>query len=100
MADFNETIVWHKVNRYYLDETEKQELIDNGWVELPKYVFETSEMPDDGQEILVSTDWGVCTDICNIENMDFDGFADFTLEGCGDWDDVIAWAAMPKGVRE
>ena len=44
---------------------------------------------DDGQEILIASKWGVDTDICCYD----DGYY---LENWGDWDDVIAWAEMPK----
>lgn len=48
-------------------------------------------MPDDGQEILVKTIWGVYTDIVYVDGV-FIG-----LEGVADWSDVEYWAEMPRG---
>lgn len=47
-------------------------------------------MPEDGQEILVKTKYGVDTDVCCIDGGTY-------LEDRGDWEDVLAWAEMPKG---
>lgn len=47
------------------------------------------EMPDDGDEILIVTKSGVDTDVCGIEEG-------YYLEGYNDWENVIAWAEMPK----
>ncbi len=52
------------------------------------YVFDC-KMPDDGDEILIVTKYGVDTDVCGIDEGYF-------LENHGDWGDVIAWAEMPK----
>ena len=46
-------------------------------------------MPDDGDEILIVTKYGVDTDVCGIDEG-------YYLEGHGDWEGVIAWAEMPK----
>lgn len=52
-------------------------------------------MPDDEQEILVATEWGVDKDVCCVDTDDW-GNHSFGLDGRGDWDGVIAWAEMPK----
>ena len=46
-------------------------------------------MPILGEEILIVTKYGVDTDICGIDEG-------YYLEFRGDWDNVIAWAEMPK----
>lgn len=48
------------------------------------------QMPEDGQEILVSYRKWICMDKCEID----DGC--YGLEGNGDWEDVIAWMPLPK----
>ena len=55
-----------------------------------KLVFDC-QMPDDEQEILISTRWGVEKDICTI---DID--AGYGLEGREDWEGVDAWRPLPK----
>lgn len=57
------------------------------------------DMPDDEQEILVATAWGVDKDVCCADTDDW-GNHSFGLEGRGDWDGVIAWAEMPKYYSE
>ena len=52
------------------------------------------EMPDDGQDILVTYKSGyVGTDTCDCD--DFMG-----LEGNGDWDGIVAWMPYPKPWKE
>lgn len=53
-------------------------------------------MPEDGQEILISTSWGVAEDVAD-NDIDGEGFICYGLEGNGDWDGVEAW--MPKPER-
>ena len=53
------------------------------------------EMPEDGQEILVSCRYGrVDEDICQYDG-EFYG-----LEGNDDWDGIIAWMPLPEPYRE
>lgn len=56
------------------------------------------EMPDDGQEILVTVkhkDWiGVEKDVCYVDS-------DYSLDSGYDWlDDIIAWMPLPEPYRE
>lgn len=53
-------------------------------------------MPEDGQEILISTLWGVTEDVAD-NDIDGEGFICYGLEANGDWDGVEAW--MPKPER-
>ena len=48
------------------------------------------KMPDDGEEILIATNDGcVSCDICGIDEG-------YYLEDADDWNNVVAWAEMPK----
>lgn len=52
-------------------------------------------MPQDGQEILISTSYGVSTDYCVFDCTD-EGMGLYSLEELGDWDNVKAWMPMPE----
>lgn len=52
-------------------------------------------MPDEGQEILISTSYGVATDVCEHDCTD-DGIYMYSLENCGDWEGVNAWMPLPE----
>ena len=65
--------------KYYEEYTDVEEMFD-------------CSMPDDGQEILISTKSGlVMTDTCCIDDMYC-----YELENCGDWEDVVAWMPLPE----
>lgn len=51
-------------------------------------------MPEDGQEILVSTSWGIRIDVAT-NDTDGDGFISYGLEENGDWDGITAWMPLP-----
>ncbi len=54
------------------------------------------KMPDDGQDILVSTRGGyVYADICEIDDMYGIGLEDY-----GDWEDIVAWIPLPEPYKE
>lgn len=55
-------------------------------------------LPEDGQEILITTKYGVETDICCIEDC-IGSINAYSLEGRGDWEGVIAWMPMPEPYR-
>lgn len=84
---YEEIITWHKVKTRPLTEEEKIEDIEQFGYEF-SYVFDC-KMPDDGDEILIVTKYGVDTDVCGMDEG-------YYLEGLGDWKGVIAWAEMPK----
>lgn len=90
-----EIIEWHKVVTRPLTKKEIADYTKRGYqdYELPEYAF-NCPLPDDGQEILVATKWGIYADICTYDCNDVDTL--YGLERSGDWDDVLAWAAMPK----
>lgn len=79
-------VEWHEVTKRPLTQEEKAyyEEIGNGVEE----TFDC-EMPDDGQEILVATSWGVDTDICYSDGCEF------WLDNLGNLDGVLAWAEIP-----
>jgi len=83
---YEEKIIWHEITKRPPTKEEDEEF-ERIWGEACAYVFDC-EMPEDGQEILVATKWGVDTDICSVCNG-------IDLEG-KDIEDVLAWAAMPK----
>lgn len=90
-----EIIEWHDVAMRPLTEEEKADYIERGYqdYELPEYALDCP-LPDDGQEILIATKWGVSCDICACDYDDVNTL--YGLETNGDWDGVLAWAAMPK----
>lgn len=84
---YEEIITWNKVKTRPLTEEEKREAIKQFGYEF-NYTFDC-KMPDDGDEILIVTKYGVDTDVCGMDEG-------YYLEGLGDWEGVIAWAEMPK----
>lgn len=56
-------------------------------------------MPDDGQEILISTRWGVSTDVADNDIID-GGYSAYGLEGNGDWEGIDAWMPLPEPYKE
>lgn len=88
---FEEKIVWHEVTARALTDEEKAKFAE--WCEPPLYMIDGS-MPEDGQEILIATKYGVEFD---TNYIDCDAVGNlFYLDGRGDWDEVLAWAEMPK----
>ena len=84
---YEEKITWHEVSKRPPTEEEKEEHLE-AFDCVPEYILDC-KMPDDGQEILIVTKYGVDTDICGIDEG-------YYLEIRGDWDNVMAWAEMPK----
>lgn len=84
---YEEIITWYKVKTRPLTEEEKRKAIQQFGYEF-SYMFDC-KMPDDGDEILIVTKYGVDADVCGIDEG-------YYLEGHGDWEGVIAWAEMPK----
>lgn len=52
-------------------------------------------MPEDGQEVLVSSRWGVHTDVAD-NDIDGEGFISYGLEENGDWEGIDAWMPLPE----
>lgn len=89
-AKVNTSIIkWHKITIRPLTNQEK-EWYEEHEEDAPEYIFDC-EMPEDGEEILIASKWGVDKDIC-CNDWDYG----IGLEGCGDWDGVLAWAEMPN----
>ena len=84
---YEEIITWYKVKTRPLTEEEKRAAIEQFGYKF-SYMFDC-KMPDDGDEILIVTKYGVDTDVCGMDEG-------YYLEGLGDWEGVIAWAEMPK----
>lgn len=87
-----EIIEWNLVK---FREPTEEEIKD--WEEREPYIplcyMCDCKMPDDGEEILIQTKYGVGTDVCILDYG-------YGLEGGLDWDYIIAWARMPKGIEE
>lgn len=56
-------------------------------------------MPEDGQEILISTSWGVVEDVAD-NDIDGEGFICYGLEINGDWEGVDAWMPKPEPYKK
>ena len=66
--------------------------------EIDEKVFDCP-MPEDGQEILVSSSWGVREDIAENDAL-LNGFNTYGLEGNGDWEGIDAWMPMPEPYKK
>lgn len=95
MNEFEETIIWHEITTRALTDEEKAEYAECGYAdyEIPEHML-SCEMPEDGQEILIATNWGVSQDVCMVDCDSCNNL--ISLETNRDWDEVKAWAAMPK----
>lgn len=84
---------WIPVTTRPMDEEERKRFSEKlGFdVEYGDSVIFECEMPDDGQEILVSYNGYVCMDKCEVDEDCLYG-----LEGNGDWYGVIAWCPLPE----
>lgn len=80
------------------EEYEKtREVYDSYWADLPREECKVYDcrMPDDGQEVLITTSWGaVCEDTYHADDV-LAGFEDHD-----DPDDVIAWMPKPKAYKK
>ena len=56
-------------------------------------------MPEDGQEILTSSSWGVTKDVADNDVV-FDGYNTYGLEENGDWDGIDAWMPLPEPYKK
>lgn len=89
-------IHWHKITSRPLDDEEKEWYAEQGYepLEMPEFIYDC-EMPEDGQEILIATPWGTDKDTCSN-----DWEYGIGLECHDDFDNVYAWAALPKYEEE
>lgn len=80
------------------EEYEKtREVYDSYWADLPREECKVYDcrMPDDGQEVLITTSWGaVCEDTYHADDV-LAGFEDHD-----DPDDVIAWMPKPEAYKK
>lgn len=85
---------WIPITTRLMNEDEEKEACERWGVDHlednEKLMF-TCSLPDEGQEILISTHWGVRLDKC-----DYDPDYGFGLEENGDWDGVLAWMPLPE----
>ena len=78
-----EMIKWNEVKKRKPTKEEQAEFYERDIGEVPYILI--GDMPENGEEILIATPYGVSTDICGLD----DDYG-FYLEDRGDWDDVIA----------
>lgn len=88
----NQKSGWIPVVTRPMTEDEYKEYEENvGWLdESDRYLF-VGQMPEDGQEILISTKYGVSFDMCL-----YDPEYGYGLDNHDDWDGVLAWMPLPK----
>lgn len=61
-----------------------------GYLPVEERTMFDCQMPEDGQEILISTKYGhIFLDTCVFDDC-------YGLEEYGDWNDVLAWMPIPK----
>ena len=85
---YEETIKWHEIITRPPTNEELEEFKEI-YAEDPDYVFDCI-MPNDGQDILVASHWGVDIDTCVIDDYGYG------LERHDGWNGIDAWADMPK----
>lgn len=85
-------MTWTPVKMRPMDEEERAYWSDHyGYdIEYEDAVIFDCQMPEDGQEILVSYRKWIAMDKCEIDG------GCYGLEGNGDWEDVVAWMPLPK----
>lgn len=84
---YKETITWYEIKTRLLTDEEKDE--HPTWDMIVE-----GAIPDEDEEILVATKSGVFTDTC-LYGYD----KGFYLDSGKDWDEILAWAEMPKYKR-
>lgn len=91
---------WIPITYRHMNEEELRDVCQFYGVEHPtdlnedeKIAFDCS-MPDDGQRVLISTQWGVFADTSEITVED--GLYCRSLEERGDWEGVTAWMPAPE----
>lgn len=82
---------WIPITFRPMDDEEYEECIKHGDCPREECKVYNCRMPEDGQEVLITTSWGtICIDIYHID-VDSCFFEDHD-----DSDDVIAWMPLPK----
>lgn len=87
------TGAWTPIKYRPLTEEERVEFSEYWGVEYCDTVSEVAfdcPMPEDQQEILISTEYGVYLDVCS-----YDPDEGYALEDRGDWEGVLAWMPRP-----
>lgn len=92
MADYKEEIIWHEISMRPLTKEEAKEYEELN-LSVPPCIMDC-ELPDDGQEILVATKYGVDTDEYLTDSDDC--YNTCYLGSGREWTEVFAWAEMPK----
>ena len=88
--------LWIPIEYRPMSEFEYNEFLSvYGYLEPEERKMFCCQMPEDQQEILISTKWGVCLDKCEIDFDDNDNPV-YGLEEHEDWDGVMAWMPLPE----
>lgn len=96
VTEFPSAQQWHEIRKTPMTEDERTE-----WSERLGYdieyedAFLYSNLPDDGQEVIVCTSWG-CVYVDKYADDSDGGY----FEGNGEIDDIVAWMEIPKPYKE
>lgn len=91
ILDAAEQSCWIPVKLEELTDNEKQELAERHNVEIEDlydYRF-ACPLPDDGEEVLICTKWGICITEFSSFDGEYFSFEDYNPE------DVLAWMQLP-----
>lgn len=92
MGEYKEEIIWHEISMRPLIEEEAKEYEELN-LSVPPCILDCA-LPDDGQEILVATKYGVDVDEYMTDSDDY--YNTCYLDSGIEWTEVFAWAEKPK----
>lgn len=89
---------WIKIESRPMTEEERKEWSElNGYdIEYEDAIIYTSELPDDGQEVLVCSKWGHVW----VDTFSDDPDYGVGFEENGDMDGIVAWMPLPEPPKE
>jgi hypothetical protein len=89
---------WIMVESRPMDEEERKEWSERIGYDLQddEAVIYTSELPDDGQEVIVCSKWGHVW----LDTFSNDPDYGVGFEGNGDMDGIVAWMPLPEPPKE
>lgn len=89
---------WIMVKSRPMDEEERKEWSERIGYDLQddEAVIYTSELPDDGQEVIVCSKWGHVW----LDTFSNDPDYGVGFEGNGDMDGIVAWMPLPEPPKE
>lgn len=98
LKDYRERFRWIPIETRESDDEERESLINiyDEYAAADSRIF-SNPMPEEGQEILISTKYGVCMDVCTVDYVE--NLFLYGLEERGDWEGVDAWMPLPDPFR-